>query len=1096
MPKLSKILLPILAGLLAAAITTPAARASAGQASPRNTRASASTARAHPAYSQPGVSPDGKEIAFVSGGDIWTVPASGGEARLLVADDATDSRPLYSPDGARLAYVSARGGIGDIYVLTIATGQVIRLTHGDAPDGVDGWSRDGKWIYFSSTNHDISYMNDVYRVSVEGGTPMPVAADRYANEYFAAPSPNGKTVAITARGIVSEQWWRKGHSHLDESEIWLVHDGATPKYEAVTDGSAKDLWPMWNADGRELYYVSDRSGAQNIWAQAPGGKAREVTQFKAGRVLWPAISADGRTIVFERHFGIWKLDPATGRVNEVPVTRRGIPAGPGVEHLRLTDHIEDLALSPDGKKVAFVVHGEVFAASAKDGGDAMRVTHTPAEESEVRWAPDSRRVVYVSDRDGVPHLFLYDFATSKETRLTHDTGADAAPRFSPDGKMLAFERGGHELRVMDLETKQERAIANGHFGRPPFETEGPLVWSPDGKWIAYIDIADNLFRNIWAVPVAGGEARPLSFLPDAFSGSVTWSPDGRYVLFNARQRTEMGQIARVDLIPHAPKFREDEFRDLFKETPKTPTGNAKAASMEAAEKASAAPAKPVTIDWNGIRERVSLVPTGLDAGSAVISPDGKWLLLTATVAGQQNLYLYSLDELAKEPRVARQLTSTPGPKGDAQFSPDGKKIYYLDRGKIQIATVATHTEKPLAVTAEMDVDFAREKMEMFDEAWTYLRDFYFDPNHNGANWDEVRSEYEPRVAAAANPDEVRRLISLMLGELNGSHLGISGPERPTPVVGRLGVDFDRAEYERDGHLRVTNILPLGPASLAGGIKEGDYLTAIDGHALAPHTNLDALLEYKIGKRVALTMASSADGADARTVIVQPIATANEKELLYRQWVERNRAYVEKISDGKLGYVHIPDMEESSLQNFYLDLDTQNRSREGVVIDIRSNTGGFVNAYALDVLSRRPYLSMTPRDFPTASARSELGQRSLELPTILVTNQQSLSDAEDFAEGYRSMKLGKVVGEPTAGWIIYTSGTRLIDGSFLRLPFIRVNAADGTPMELHPRPVDFLVKRPMGESYTGHDVQLEAAVRELLKEISSGAKQKRETPTSK
>lgn len=1077
MASVKKYLLLVIAALV---VTTVSARA-------QSASASASTEKARPAYSEPGVSPDGKEIAFVSGGDIWTVPSSGGEARLLVSDMATDSRPLYSPDGTRLAYVSARDGSGNVYVLTFATGEVKRLTYDDTLDRVDGWSRDGKWIYFSSANHDISYMNDVFRVSVEGGTPMAVAADRYANEYFAAPSPDGKTVAITARGIVSEQWWRKGHSHLDESEIWLVRDGAPPKYEAVTDGSAKDLWPMWNADGRELYYVSDRSGAQNIWAQAPGGKAREVTQFKTGRVLWPSISVDGRTIVFERHFGIWKLDTTSGRVNEVVITRRGIPAGPAVEHLRLTDHIRDLALSPDGEKVAFVAHGEVFAASAKDGGDAMRVTYTPGEESEVRWAPDSRKLVYVSDRDGVPHLFLYDFATSKETRLTHETGADAAPRFSPDGKMLAFQRDGRELRVMDLESKQERAIANGHFGRPPFETERPLVWSPDGKWIAYIDIADNLFRNVWAVPVAGGEARPVSFLPDVSSGSVAWSPDGTYVLFNTGQRTEIGQIARVDLIPHAPKFREDEFRDLFKETPKSPAGNTKTAAGDADEKAKTTPVKPVTIDWDGIRDRSSLVETGLDAGSETISPDGKWLLLNATVAGQQNLYLYSLDELAKEPRVARQLTSTPGPKADAQFSPDGKEVYYLDRGTIQVATIESHQTKPLAVSAEMDVDFAREKVEMFDEAWTYLRDFFFDPNHNGANWNEVRSEYEPRVEAAANPDEVRRLISLMLGELNGSHLGISGPDRPQPTVGRIGLDFDRGEAENLGHLRVTNILPLGPAELAGGIKTGEYLTAVDGQPIEAHTNLDALLEHKIGKRVALTMASSADGADGHTVIVQPVTTSQEKELLYHQWVEKNRVYVEKISNGKLGYVHIPDMGESSLQNFYLDLDTQNRSREGVVIDIRSNTGGFVNAYALDVLSRRPYLSMTPRDFPTAPARSELGQRALELPTILVTNQHSLSDAEDFTEGYRSMKLGKVVGEPTAGWIIYTSGTQLIDGSFLRLPFIRVTAADGTPMELHPRPVDFLVKRPMGESYTDHDVQLDTAVRELLKEIPNRAR---------
>src|SRR5487761_160416 len=274
MASVKKYLLLVTAGLLATTVPAREQKASA----------SASTEKARPAYSEPGVSPDGKEIAFVSGGDIWTVPASGGEARLLVSDMATDSRPLYSPDGARLAYVSARDGSGNVYVLTFATGEVKRLTYDDTLDRVDGWSRDGKWTYFSSANHDISYMNDVYRVSVDGGTPMAVAADRYANEYFAAPSPDGKTVAITARGIVSEQWWRKGHSHLDESEIWLVRDGATPKYEAVTDGSAKDLWPMWSADGRELYYVSDRSGGQNIWAQAPGGKPRQVTQFKTGRV--------------------------------------------------------------------------------------------------------------------------------------------------------------------------------------------------------------------------------------------------------------------------------------------------------------------------------------------------------------------------------------------------------------------------------------------------------------------------------------------------------------------------------------------------------------------------------------------------------------------------------------------------------------------------------------------------------------------------------------------------------------------------------------------------------------------------------------------
>lgn len=1054
------------------------------------TRAPAQTpakVNAEPAYSQPAVSPNGREIAFASGGAIWTVPSSGGEAHLLISDGGTDSRPFYSPDGTRLAFESTRSGSANIYVLTLVSGHVSRITYDDALTSLDGWSHDSKWLYFSSTNHDISYMNDVYRVSADGGTPMPVAADRFANEYFSSPSPDGKIVAITARGIVSSQWWRKGHSHLDESEIWLVHDQAVPKYDAVTDGSAKDLWPMWAADGHSLFYVSDRSGGQNIWQQPIGAQARQITQFKDGRVLWPVISADGHTIVFERNFGIWRLDASNGHAAEVSITRRGVPSGPSVEHLHLTNHISSLALSPDGKKIAFVAHGEVFAASAKDGGEARRVTTASAEQSEIQWATDSRRIVYVSDRDGTPHLFLYDFGADQETQLTHDSLADAAPRFSPDGKTLAFERDGTEVRVMDMDSKEDRFLAKGHFGRPPFDTDGPLAWSADSKWIAYMDTNAAGFQNVWAVPVSGGDARAVSFLPDTSSGAVAWSPDGSYVLFAARQRTVNGDVARIDLIPHEPKFREDEFRDLFKEEPKKPSGDKSASASSSVDAANPSAPKPVKIDWDGIRDRVSLIPTGLNSDAAIISPDGKWLLSTAEVAGQQNLYLYSLDELAKEPPVARQLTSTPGSKDNPQFSPDGKEVYYLDEGQIQIVPVDTRQVRGLGVSAEMDVDFAREKMQMFDESWTYLRDFFFDPSHNGVDWEAVRVKYEPPVAAAATPDEVRRLISLMLGELNGSHLGISA-SHPSDPVGRLGLDFDRAEYEAFGHFRITAITPLGPASVAGGVVAGNYLTQINGQPLAPRTNIDALLENQIGKRVVLTIATSPDGSGAKSVVVQPITTSDEKELIYRQWVDANRAYVEKISGGRLGYVHMPDMGEESLERFYLDLDTQNRSREGVVVDIRSNTGGFVNAYALDVLSRLPYLRMTPRYFPNSSspARSILGQRSLELPTILVTNQQSLSDAEDFTQGYRAMHLGKVVGEPTAGWIIYTSAVQLIDGSFLRLPFIRVTTTDGKPMELHPRPVDVFVKRPMGESYTGHDVQLDAAVRELLKQIPASA----------
>ena len=262
-----------------------------------------------PAFAEPGISPDGAEIAFVSGADIWTVPAAGGEARLLVSNTATESRPLYSPDKKHLAFVSTRTGGGDLYVLTLASGAVRRLTFDDGAESLESWSPDGAWLYFSSSSRDIAGMNDIYRVAFDGSTPMPVTEDPYVNEFSAAAAPDGKRLAFVARGNASGQWWRKGSSHLDMSELWTVELAGPPAYARLTELDARQQWPMWGAGG-SLFYVSDRGGAENIWARtaAPGARERKLTAFADGRVLWPSITADGRTIAFERDFGIWTLD--------------------------------------------------------------------------------------------------------------------------------------------------------------------------------------------------------------------------------------------------------------------------------------------------------------------------------------------------------------------------------------------------------------------------------------------------------------------------------------------------------------------------------------------------------------------------------------------------------------------------------------------------------------------------------------------------------------------------------------------------------------------------------------------------------------------
>jgi len=1040
-----------------------------------------------PYLSQPALCPTRPEIAFVSGGDIWVVAQKGGEAHLLVSHVAEDTRPLYSLDGTRLAFVSTRTGGGDIYVLNLASGDLKRLTFDDRLDQLDAWSRDGKWIYFSNNGNDVGGKNDIYRVSTEGGTPMPVSADRFTNEFQAAPAPDGTSIAFAARGNGDSQWWRHGHSHLDESEIWLRKEGSPAVYEKLVDLNGRNAWPNWMPDGKQLYFMSDRSGAQNIWMLPIGGKLRQVTRFTDGRVLWPSIAYDGKALVFERDFKIWQLDTKTGEAYAVPITLVGSAASPEIAHLSL-NQFNDLAVSADNRKVALVAHGEVFASSAHDGGQAFRVTNTPGPETQIVWAPDSTHLAYVSQRDAVTHIYLYDFTKHSEQELTSGPLPDQSPQFSPDGKMLAFIRDRKELRVIDLDGKQERSLAaafiGGGFGG------GSIAWAPDNKWIAYAADAERGLRNVFVVPAAGGTPRQVTFLANGNLGSLNWSPDGKFLVFQTSQRTEQPEVMRLDLVPRQPKYVEEKFDDLFKpengRAGGRGTGRGEAAAGAAANAATEPkPPVKVEIEFDNIRRRLAPLQLGTGVSNPQISPDGKYLLFSATAAGQSNLYLYSLEDEAagrggrggggrggEGIRGVRQLTTSPGAKTHPHFSADSHEVYYLEGNYVQAINVENRNLRMFTVTAEMEVDFQKEKMAVFEQAWAGQREGFYDPKFHGTDWNAVRKTYEPLVEGCRTPDELRALLRLMVGELNSSHSGISAPGGGRGVVGQLGLTFDRAEYESSGKLKITEVLPLSPAAVAK-IQPGEELRAVDGVAMGPRVNLDEHLQYKVDRRVTLKI-------NDRDVTVQPAASLSD--LIYRKWVEDNRAYVARVSNGRLGYIHMRDMSEQALAQLYVDLDAENRAREGVVVDIRNNNGGFVNAYALDVLARRPYLTMTDRGGPAGPARTALGQRSLELPTVLVVNQHSLSDAEDFTEGYRTLKLGKVVGEPTAGWIIYTGSMTLIDGTTMRMPQTLITGADGKNMENNPRPVDVPVSRPIGESYAGKDSQLDVAVRELIAQL--------------
>ena len=1051
-------------------------------------------AQSLPSLSTPAISPDGKELAFASGGDLWTVPAAGGEARLLVTDPADESRPLYSPDGTRLAFVSTRTGAGDIYVLTLATNDLQRITYSDAPDNLDAWSHDGKWLYFTSAANDVAGQGDIFRVASGGGTPLEVSRERYINEFESAPSPDGAQIAFVARGVSSAQWWRNGHSHIDETELWL-RPIASPTYKRLIAPDAKHAWPMWSADGHTLYFMSDKSGAENIWqADTSTGTSKQLTKFTTGRVLWPTIAYNGSHVVFERNFTLWQLDTATGKAAKIPITLHGAASSPGFNRLQLSSW-NGLALSPDGKKLAVLGHGEVFAASAKDGGDAQRLTHTDAAESDPDWSSDSAHVAYRSERDGSSNLYEYDFANSTERALTHGPVYDLNPTYSPDGKLLAFLRDRREIHVLTLATLKDTTVANSGKGY----AETSLAWSPDSQWVAFVSDGLNDFANLHVVQATGGEDHPITFLANGETGSkIAWSPDGKFILFDTTQRAEPRQIARVDLIPHVPSFQEDKFTELFKKqtTPGTPDTKPtppeeKPAADTPKPDADTKPApkkdkkpEPTKIIFEGIRDRVTLLPLGLDAESPIISPDGKTLVFSADTAGQSNLYAYSLDELAKEPATARQLTTTPNGKSDYAFTPDSKELFYLEGGGpmggggsgVRTLTLEAHTAKPVAVSAAIDVDFDKEKEVVFHELWDTLNRRFFDASFNGHNWSALRDEWEPYIRGARTPTELRRDENLLIGELNSSHSG-TGAQGPSPVrVGRLGLRFEREQAESGHGLIVREIVPLGPAFIEASIHPGDRLLSVNGTAIEPSTNLDALLTGLAGKRTVLGVESAGKKHDA---VVLSVSLPVETGLLYRAWVENRRAYVDKISNGKLGYVHIAAMGDDNLNQLYLDLDAQNQSKQGVVIDVRNNNGGYVNGRVIDVFARKNYLLMTERGGEAVPSRQALGQRALGLPTVLVTNESTLSDGEDFTEGYRTLQLGKVVGVPTAGWIIFTGAQRLMDGSQVRVPGYRIRDTRGQDMEMHPRPVDVEVEQPLGETELNTDLQLQRAVETLL-----------------
>ncbi len=1075
-----------------------------------------------PYLRQPSLSPDGSKIAFCYAGDVWIVPTGGGEASRITSHASNDSDPIFSPDGTQLAFASQRTGGGNIYTISLQSNHPPkRLTYHDESIPPACWSPDGQWLYFTSDYDGIRGAS--YKIHIDGGTPIQIAGDPRETHYNLAISPDGKTLAFNNNG---SQWWRHGQHPSGHSDIWIVGEAVgADDHRRLTQYLGKNLRPMWNADDTGLYYLSDRDGEENIWYMTREGDAavEQVTHFADGRVLRPSISADGQWIVFERDFQIWRLNLESRMSEPVKITLQTDEKLTPIQHHSYASGINEFELAPDGKKVAFIVHGEVFADLAdkgdkvKKGGDSFKVTDTPFRESQVRWHPESDRVVYISDRTGHNEVFQYHFKKRVETQLTDSPEQKYTPKFSPDGKWLAYiqvplnpdiTRSDGEIWLMNTETEEKRSfITDQVFIGVPQPTE--FEWSPDSQWLAFIATDTHFFSNLYVQHIEADAPKQLTFLSNISTDDILWAPNGKFIIFNTGQYRAESQIARVDLKPIQPVFKEEDFDRLFREEKPDKPQPPEAESSEKAETDSGAESsedseneqdgesqqakkpekkiEPVEIEFEGIKYRLRfLTDFKLNASAESIRPNSKTLIFRAAMTGQPNLWSLSLEE-DKRGELPKQLTGTASGKGNVHFIPNGKRFYYTDGGRIHAVGLGEDgakegDAKALDTRAEVEVNFHLEKLQAFDEAWGLIRDGFYDPQFHGCDWEQIRQIFRPMIEGVQTQAEFRELLNLMVGELNASHLGAGGRTDNAPDS-FLGVDFDRESLERDGHFKISAIIPESPLTLPEEPGQvGEYIVAVDEVALDRGVNLPEQLQRKQGRRVTVKLNDKPELEGARELTVQPIDSGQHRNLRYKEWVRWNEAYVHEKSRRRLGYVHIREMSYQAYLQFIADLDTETHDREGVVLDVRFNPGGHIAPFILDVLHRRAYTQSNYRGLISTTDTNLAGNRILEQPVILITNEHSGSNAEMFSEGFRKLGLGKVVGMPTAGAVIWTWGWALLDGTVFRLPRLRVSTLEGENTEGTARPVDLQVDRPLGEAAQGIDSQLDVAVEQLLAQI--------------
>ena len=1086
----------------------------------------------------PALSPDGQWLAFDWNGDVWIAPCAGGEARALTAHLGRNSQPKFSPDGKQIGFISDREGSPLIFSVPVQGGVPKQLTFHTAGASLQEWTPDGQALLIKATRDHFWRRGERFFTIKSGErSAEQLLFDDYGDS--GALSPDGKKLLFTREG---EGWWRKGYVGARVAQIWL-YDLEAKTFTKLLHREFGCRWPLWKPDGTGFYYVAEHAKGANLHEYDFASTAsKQLTKFKEDSVVFPASARDGSRIVFRHLFDLYSFHPSKHEVKKLDIYHNVDRSAKKAEHRVLTS-ASAAAFSQDGLEVAFITGGDLWVMDT-ELREPKQITKTPEEEANPLFTPDGRAILFTSS---IGSHFAISKATRKNPKqfwwqnrdfeVTHLHEFQQRPtklKLSPDGKKLAFVKGRGDLCVMDLAINESVRIF-ADWSAPDYD------WSPDGKWFVYSKLDEDFNRDIWLIP-SDGKGKPFNLSRHPYSESdPVWSPDGKMIAFSGR-RASGDPGANVCLVWLQPEDDEKTSRDRKLEkaldkmkgrTGKTPAKADEPAKAGIPTDAGAPPsggprqAPPdVSVDFERLHERVKRISLGEGAASALFwSPDSKKVAFTGRYEGKPGTYTIDIgDNLTPKtltatvgshpvwlksgnqivwlvggiptstPGVASAPATTPAPPDPTTVPKKGGK-----GGKGGIIPKSGGTAAAPAsggsytFSVRQLLDFPARNAVIFDSCWIIMRDHWYDANLGNNDWDKVRRKYRDQAAQSPDSESLVTIVQMMLGELNGSHLGFTmnagagggqqaKPTQPRDTTAHLGVRFDFS-FAGPG-LKIRDVLPGGPADKKRSrLYPGDVIQKIDGIEVSRDMDLTLVLNGPADREITLAV-KGADGK-LRDVALRPISYTAAQVLLYDHWLKQNRQMVADASKGKLGYLHISAMSMPNFRKFEEELVSQGAGKDGLIIDVRENPGGSITDHLLTALTQPNHAITVPRGGGPGYPLDRKVYISWHKPIVVLCNQNSGSNAEIFSHAIKTLKRGQLVGVPTAGAVVSTGAAPILDVGVLRLPtrgWYTIN--DGEDMEKHGAVPHHLLWLQPAHLPQGRDAQLTKAIEVLQTDVQA------------